>query len=44
MKKPISEVFGIQAPATITVDIRDNASHTMIPRINPDYVFRREIL
>jgi cobaltochelatase CobS len=44
MKKPISEVFGIQAPATITVDIRDNAAHAMIPRINPDYVFRREIL
>jgi len=44
MKKPITEVFGIQAPATITVDVRDNATHAMIPRSNPDYVFRREIL
>ena len=44
MKKPITEVFGIQAPATITVDVRDNAKHEMIPRTNPDYVFRREIL
>jgi cobaltochelatase CobS len=44
MKKSITEVFGIQAPATITVDVRDNAIHAMIPRSNPDYVFRREIL
>lgn len=44
MKKPITDVFGIQAPATITVDVRDNAKHAMIPRFNPDYVFRREIL
>ncbi len=44
MKKPITEVFGIQAPATITVDLRDNAQHPMIPRTNPDYVFRRDIL
>lgn len=44
MKKPITEVFGIQAPATITVDVRDNAKHAMIPHSNPDYVFRREIL
>lgn len=44
MKKSITEVFGIQAPATITVDVRDNAKHAMIPRSNPDYVFRREIL
>jgi hypothetical protein len=41
MKKPITEVFSIQAPATITVDVRDNANHTMIPRTNPDYVFTR---
>lgn len=44
MKKSITEVFGIQAPATITVDVRDNAKHAMIPCSNPDYVFRREIL
>lgn len=44
MKKSITEVFGIQAPATITVDVRDNAKHAMIPHSNPDYVFRREIL
>ncbi len=44
MKKPITDLFGIQAPATITVEVRDNAQHPMIPRCNPDYVFRRELL
>ena len=44
MKKPITDVFGIQAPASITVEVRDNAQHPMIPRCNPDYVFRKELL
>lgn len=44
MKKPITEIFGIQAPATITVDVRDNARHAMIPRTNHDYVFRKDVL
>ena len=44
MKKPITDLFGIQAPATITVEVRDNAQHPIIPRCNPDYVFRRELL
>ena len=44
MKKPITEVFGIQAPSTITVDVRDNANHAMIPRVNSAYVFRKDLL
>lgn len=43
MHKPISEVFGIEAPTSITVDVRD-AGHPMVPAANPDYVFRKDLL
>ncbi|MCX5727698.1 MAG: AAA family ATPase [Nitrospirae bacterium] len=43
MQKPISEVFGINAPATVTVEVRD-IQHNLIPRQKPEYIFRRELL
>ncbi len=43
MHKPISEVFGIEAPASITIEVRD-AGHPMVPAANPDYVFRKDLL
>ena len=43
-QKPISDIFNIQAPPSITIEIRDNMTHPMIPRIDPDYLFRKELL
>jgi cobaltochelatase CobS len=43
MHKPISEVFGIEAPAALNIEVRD-AFHPMVPAANPDYVFRKELL
>lgn len=43
MHKPISKVFGIEAPASITIEVRD-AGHPMVPAANPDYVFRKDLL
>lgn len=43
MQKSISEIFDIEAPASITIDVRD-LDHPMIPTASPDYVFRKELL
>lgn len=43
-QKPISDIFNIQAPPSITIEIRDDMTHPMIPRIDPDYLFRKELL
>ncbi len=44
METPLANVFGIpDIPASITIDVRDS-KHEMIPRINPNYVFRKDIL
>ena len=43
MQKAIMDVFGIPAPATITIEVRDQA-HNLIPRQKPEYVFRKELL
>jgi cobaltochelatase CobS len=43
MQKPISEVFGIEAPSSITIEVRE-AVHSMVPAENPDYVFRKDLL
>lgn len=43
MHTSISEIFGIEAPAELTIAVREGA-HPMVPSINPDYVFRRELL
>jgi cobaltochelatase CobS len=43
MQKPISEVFGIEAPSSITIEVRE-AGHPMVPAANPDYVFRKDLL
>lgn len=43
MHKPISEVFGIEAPASISIEVRD-AGHPMVPAANPDYMFRKDLL
>ncbi len=43
MQKAISEVFGFNAPATVTIAVRD-AQHNLIPRHKPEYLFRRELL
>lgn len=43
-QKPISDIFNIQAPPSITIEVRDDMTHPMIPRIDPDYLFRKELL
>lgn len=43
MEKPISKVFGIEAPAALTIEVRDSA-HPMVPAANPDYVFRKNLV
>lgn len=43
-QKPISDIFNIQAPPSIIIEIRDDMTHPMIPRIDPDYHFRKELL
>jgi cobaltochelatase CobS len=42
-QKTIRELFGIEAPESLTVEVRD-AAHPLIPAANPAYVFRRELV
>lgn len=45
MEKTIFEVFGFQAPAALTVDVRDDTSSSPhIPARKPEYVFRKDVL
>jgi hypothetical protein len=41
--KPNSAVFGIEAPASTTNEVRD-AAHPMLPAANSDYVVRKDLL
>lgn len=43
-QKPITDIFNIQAPSSITIEVRDDMIHQMIPRIDPAYLFRKELL
>lgn len=43
MQKAIADVFGIKAPASVTVEVRDNLS-SRVPHPDPNYIFRRELL
>lgn len=45
MRKTITEVFGIPAPATATIMVRDDtALSPHVPLASPEYVFRKEFL
>lgn len=41
--KSVSDIFGIDVPTSIQVEVRDN-DHAMIPREEPDYIFRKDLL
>ena len=39
----IREVFDIEVPESLTIEVRE-AAHPMIPAVNPDYVFRKDLV
>jgi cobaltochelatase CobS len=43
MLQSIASVFDIEVPAALTIEVRD-AVHPMVPVVNPDYVFRRDLV
>ena len=43
MLKPISDLFGIDAPDALTIEVRATP-HPLVPTIDPDYVFRKELV
>ncbi|HPJ97324.1 MAG TPA: AAA family ATPase [Syntrophales bacterium] len=43
MQKKIAEVFGVVAPDTAMIEVRDNLT-ALVPKQNPSYVFRKDLL